>query len=287
MALAVFALSACTPVTPSGVQPDKVSPVPSPSASPVTASSPAPIGTPAIGGDAVERIKTIAGASSCKSVNFKNRGTPPIGYLKGVALVYARAVCNPSWPIVKLYSAPPSGDDAKDALTHYGISSGDYMKQTFTLLIGLGMRESSGKYCCGRDMSADFSSADSAEAGAFQTSWGARRVSAELPNLFLGYSNPGSPKCFLDVFKAGVGTCSDSNLKNWGDGDGAKFQALSKSCPAFATEYAAVLVRKLGGSKGEFGPLRRKEAEISPSCASMLSDVQAYIQANPKACESL
>ena len=39
--------------------------------------------------------------------------------------------------------------------------------------LGLGMRESSGQYCCGRDTSEDNTTADTAEAGLFQMSWNA------------------------------------------------------------------------------------------------------------------
>ena len=46
------------------------------------------------------------------------------------------------------------------------------------------MRESSGKYCEGRDKSADNTTAETAEAGLFQTSFNARRSSPLLPKLF-------------------------------------------------------------------------------------------------------
>ena len=44
----------------------------------------------------------------------------------------------------------------------------DTVRHLFVLLIGLGMRESSGKYCEGRDKSASNRSAETAEAGLFQ-----------------------------------------------------------------------------------------------------------------------
>jgi hypothetical protein len=44
----------------------------------------------------------------------------------------------------------------------------DTLRHLFALQLGLGMRESSGQYCCGRDMSADNVSAETCEAGLFQ-----------------------------------------------------------------------------------------------------------------------
>jgi hypothetical protein len=54
------------------------------------------------------------------------------------------------------------------------VSGIDTLRHLFVLMIGLGMRESSGRYCEGRDQSASNTSADTAEAGLFQTSWNAR-----------------------------------------------------------------------------------------------------------------
>jgi hypothetical protein len=156
-------------------------------------------------------------------------------------------------------------------------------------MLGLGMRESSGQYCCGRDMSAGFSSADSAEAGTFQASWGARRVApGEMQKLFDKYK-ASKEGCFLDVFKQGVNPddCLGNNAKNWGDGDGYDWQALTKQCPAFSAEYAAILLRKLGGKVGEFGPLRHKAAEIRLECNNMLLSVQKTFQENPALCDLL
>lgn len=263
-------------------------PTPAPASSVVVTPSPTP--APELTVDqspadppSLSLIKDLASKSACAAYSWKNRGHAPKSYVQGVALVYVRAVCNSDQPIPHLLSLPPKGDMVGDALAWYGVKSDDYLTQTYALLIGLGMRESSGKHCCGRDMSANFSSADSAEAGAFQASWGARRVSPELTNLFAVYSGAKPPKCFLDVFKQGV-SCSSGDAKNWGTGQGQAYQALAKTCPAFATEYASLLVRLLGGTKGEFGPFRTKAAELRPECVSMLSQVKQLVQKNPELC---
>jgi hypothetical protein len=69
----------------------------------------------------------------------------------------------------------------------------------FVLLIGLGMRESSGKYCEGRDRAASNTSAASAEAGMFQTSFDAASANPLLGQLFEQYLT--KPNGFAEIFK--------------------------------------------------------------------------------------
>lgn len=155
------------------------------------------------------------------------------------------------------------GTTSKDALAAYGLNA--TMLDTYTLLIGLGMRESSGKYCEGRDLSAGNVKSDEAEAGMFQASWNSSGADAELKMLFDQYSKDQS-KCKLTLFAQGV-TCKSHDAVNYGTGTGLAYQKLAKSCPAFAVDYAAVLVRVL---KAHFGPINRKEAQIVPECRAML-----------------
>ena len=93
-------------------------------------------------------------------------------------------------------------------------------------------------------------------------------------------------QCLFDVFSENV-RCSAWDARTWGSGKGADWQKLTKSCPAFATEYAAVLTRFSGGRKGEFGPLRTRKAQVLAACDSMLSEVQAYVTAHPEVCSAL
>ncbi len=161
----------------------------------------------------------------------------------------------------------------------------DTLRHVYALLLGLGVRKSSGRYCVGRDSTADFSGADSAEAGVFQTSWGVHTSSSVLEPMFRRYS--ADPRdCLLDIFKPGA-RCSRWDARTWGEGTGADWQKLTKACPAFATEYAAVVLRSSGGSRGEFGPIRSKAAQLTKACDGMLSKVQAYLAANPQACAAL
>lgn len=248
----------------------------------------------------LDTLKNLAVGNSCATYGWGNRGKAPAGYLKGVALTFAKAICqSPRSDVMvvsKARSLPESSADLYDAFSWYhsnfsrlGMSNDqpglDNLRHAYTLLIGLGMQESSGNYCTGRDLSAGFSSADTAEAGAWQASYGARVKSPELGKLFIKYKTS-SAGCYLEVFKQGA-ACKASDAKNWGNGDGAIYQQLAKVCPAFAAEYAAVLLRVSGGTRGEFGPLRRKAAEIRPECDSMLKQIQDSVSKNPDLCKAL
>lgn len=242
-------------------------------------------------------LDALAVGSTCAKYSFKDRGQAPKGYLKGVAETFARAVCQPTRSDVVLVSKPKTTDDARDALSWYAsnfaalgmandVAGVVTMRHVYTLLIGLGMRESSGEHCCGRDTTATNTSSSSAEAGAWQTSYDSHSFSAELDKLFERYRTA-PPKCFLEAFKDGV-TCSATDWEIWGTGaDGRDFQKISKECPSFSTEYAAMMLRLSGGSAGHYGPLRRKDAELRPECDQMLQKVQALVEANPSLCASL
>ena len=130
-------------------------------------------------------------------------------------------------------------------------------------------------------MSASNTSAETAEAGLFQTSFNARGASPLLPTLFAQYS--ANPTGFLDVFKEGV-RCSEASLQNFGIGDGQKFQRLSKECPAFAAEFAAVGLRHI---RKHWGPINRRTAEVRLECDEMLRRVDAVVAASPGICSAL
>ena len=131
----------------------------------------------------------------------------PIGYVKGIALVFARAYCRLKGGdrfAVEMAKAA-TGEDG-DALSWYrnefnalnmdnSVAGPDTLRHLFALMTGLGMRESSGNYCTGTD---DNYTADTAEAGLFQTSHNARSGSQLLPDLFALYkANPQSAFLFV------------------------------------------------------------------------------------------
>jgi hypothetical protein len=270
--------------------------------------TPAPPPTPApAGSDGIAALRTIASQSQCAAHNWTARGRAPRSYIEGATLVFARAVCQPQRADVQVVSAPvdpsPHGDDGlaiyQSAFQANGMQNDkagvDTLRHSYALLIGLGMMESSGKYCEGRDVSQCFTTADSAEAGLFQTSFGARRFSPALDGLFQTYS-ANQDHCLLDVFQGSI-TCSIVKSHNpqcpsatngvAGTGPGADWQKLTKSCPAFATEYGAVVLRKHGGMKGEFNPIRKQQAELRPECDDMLHKAQTFVEQHPEVCSAL
>lgn len=243
-------------------------------------------------------IQEIAGRSQCATRFWKNRGRAPKAYIEGVALVFARALCHPDREDVRVVSAAVDpASNANDALVAYqrefasvgmqNTAAGfDTLRHAYTLLIGLGMMESSGRYCEGRDVSECFATADSAEAGLFQTSFGAHVHSPALGALFDAYKKDSS-HCLLDVFKDSITCrivpsqnrkCPNENSDVKGIGDGADWQRLTKVCPAFSTEYGAVVLRRNGGAHGEFGPIRGHQTELRPECDGMLHGVQDFVQ---------
>lgn len=269
------------------------------SSSPTTPTPPTIPTTPIEAGPYVDQIKALATSSSCAAYSWSNRGRAPAGYTKGVALSFARGLCRlrasedtPS-KLVDILTAARSTNATKDALTHYqtnfsnlpiitNVAGTEPLRALYVLGMGLGMRESSGKYCEGWDRSAGSSRPSAAaEAGVFQTSLDSMGASPELSKLYAEYK--GTPgRCFLDVFKQGVSCSSMSNL---GTGAGADYQAFNKSCPAFATEYAMVMLRI---ARTHYGPINRKEAEVVPACNTLLKNVQELIERDPQnACDDI
>jgi hypothetical protein len=242
----------------------------------------------------IDQITAIAAASAIARHRWNDRGVAPAGYIKGMALAYARVHCKlkaGDAAAIEMAKAN-TGNNAHDALAWYGekflaarmnnsVAGPDTLRHLFVLMVGLGMRESSGKHCEGRDRSTSNTTAETAEAGLFQTSFNARSASPLLPMLFARYS--ANPSGFVDVFKEGV-RCSAASLENFGSGDGMKFQRLSKECPAFAAEFSAVTLRNM---RTHYGPINRREAELRPECDAMLLQVQNAVDASQALCSAL
>lgn len=231
----------------------------------------------------VDFILKVAAESPVARYAWKDRGRSPVGYVKGMALAYAQACCRlkEEDPVVLEMAKADTGDADHDALAWLAddfVAAGlpdaqtenDRLRRLFVLLMGLGMRESSGSYCEGRDLSAENVTADTAEAGLFQTSWNARKASRLMPQVYEQYKGR---KDLLEVFREGV-HCSSGDLKNYGDGDGAEFQRLSKECPAFAVAFAALGLRNI---RKHWGPVNRKKVEILPICDNLLRMVEQVV----------
>ena len=81
-------------------------------------------------------------------------------------------------------------------------------------------------------------------------------------------------------------TCKASDLQNAGSpGErGFQFQDLTKKCPAFAVELAALGLRHV---KSHWGPILRREAEVLPSSEELFIEVEEAIEsASPRSCGS-
>src|SRR5262249_16002741 len=233
------------------------------------------------------QILAVAAQSACASHVFAGRGRAPVGYIKGVALTYAKSYCElkQGGQTAVTVMSQPVGTDGLDALAHYGRSDATALgrlRAVYALSIGEGMRESSGNTTEGRDENVPLQNATeaNAEAGLFQVSFDSFAAvetvspTAEhwLQVLYSDYQHP-EAACELDVFMEHV---SDREKPVVGSGDGARFQALTKACPAFATEYVEVMLRS---DLPHFGPIKRKEAELFDGCEVMLHDVEAVADA--------
>jgi hypothetical protein len=203
-----------------------------------------------------------------------------------MALVYGRFYCK-----LKAGDAAASemakvdtGDDAHDAFAWYsaifaaaGIAAGaDTLRHVFVLLIGLGICESSGCYCEGRDRSASNITA------------GNRRGMAVSDELQCQDREPPVANSVHSILRQPVGfrrglqrrrplfaPRSRKLRRRIGHG----FQRLSKACPALAAEFAAIGLRCL---RKHWGPINRRKAEVRPECDDMLSVVQTAVDALPE-----
>lgn len=197
---------------------------------------------------------------------WDDRGQAPPGYIPGLAMCFALALVMKENPAV-LEMMIAQGDPDYDALAFYesefdelGMSNSRpgvaTLRHLFVMLLGLGMRESSGRYCEGIDQSASNTSSDTCEAGLFQTSFNIASASPNIPKLLETYWL--DPQGFLPVFAEGVNP-SASELECFGQGDGARYQWLAKYSPAFATFVTAIGLRR---RRSHWGPIGRFEVEL-------------------------
>jgi uncharacterized protein (TIGR02594 family) len=232
-----------------------------------------------------DRIKEIANTSRIATYSWKDRGKAPKGWTQGMALAFAQSyrklkVDHPA--VVEMSKARTNSD--KDALNLYqsdydrlGMSNHkegiEVLRHLYALMLGHGMRESSGEHCCGRDQSAENYDSETCEAGAFQTSYNASNASdPEFDDLMDEYIAGESPG-YLDAFSEGV-SCSDSDWESYGSGRGREFQDLCKNEPAFSAETCGLTLRNLCN---HYGPIIRHETELREDADTMFQQVQHYV----------
>jgi hypothetical protein len=233
-----------------------------------------------------QQVAELAAESDIADYNWDDRGEAPSGYIKGMALAYGEAYLRyRRHDPVFLALGTAAGDDEIDALAWYhdefaamgmdnSRNSVDTMRHLYVLLTGLGMRESSGQHCEGRDTSADNVSSDTAEAGLFQTSWNAKAGSPTLFQAVYERYYADSTIGYLDVFEQGV-SCSSSSWGCYGSGEGYMFQFMCKNQPTFAVETAAATLRRL---RQHYGPINRKEAELRADADHLYQEIEALLE---------
>ena len=161
------------------------------------------------------------------------RKVAPLGYVKGMAVMFAVAQRKLAQgdPAALEMAKPASGDTNRDALAHYASAFAtlglrndrggvETLRHLFVLMFGLGLRESSGRYCEGYDREPNRNrlTSETAEAGLFQMSWDARAISPFIKPLCDEYSRTGGG--YKAIFAEGV-TPKSKDLETVGSGDGA------------------------------------------------------------------
>jgi Putative peptidoglycan binding domain len=246
---------------------------------------------PTLSDHQIDSICEVADKSKIASYNWKDRGTAPTGYTRGMAIAWStvyRKYLAGDTAALEMAKAD-TYDDSKDALSWFrsnynaiGMTNDkagpDTLRHLFVMLIGLGMRESSGQHCEGRDQSASNTSSDTAEAGLYQQSANSLSASSEMQKLYDEYFAGGGmdgeqPLCALEIFSEDV-SCSSSDWGCYGSGKGFNFQKMIKSCPQFAVEVCGVGLRVL---RQHWGPIGRKEVELRPEADDLFRLIQRYI----------
>ncbi len=216
---------------------------------------------------------------------WPDRDITPPGYVPAMAMsfAYAARLLQEDDDAVTIM-AKAQGSSDKDALAWYeqeftklGISNKkagiDTLRHLFVMMIGLGPRESSARYCEGRDLSASNVESTTAEAGLFQTSFNISSASSAIPPLLDEFWL--NPNGFLKEFKENVEPTAN-NLNCYGSGDGARYQWLSRFCPLFHVMVTGVGMRTL---RQHWGPINRREVTLKKEADDLLRQVQELIEA--------
>jgi hypothetical protein len=241
---------------------------------------------PALPTSTMAGVMMIASMSEIASYQWRDRGTAPTGYMWGMALSFAQSYLRLQaghHAVVEMAKANTHDDDT-DALSwlnsdfvEVGLTNeefgADTLRHLFVLLLGLGMRETSGEHCCGRDTSAENTTSDTCEAGLFQTSYNAHSCHRTFDPLMDEFAAGETVAGFSQAFAREV-ECSDSDWDCYGSGRGKDFQELCKHEPAFAVESCALVLRNL---RQHYGPINRREVEIRRDADDMFRAVQRYI----------
>lgn len=252
-------------------------PAPDPAPAPII-----PVVDPVPQVDIYDAITALAERHPIAKFAWAGRGAAPLGYTKGMACSFASAIMrlNVGDPAVKEMAKANTGSVSRDALAWYSgrfdslnmsnkTDGIDTLRHLFVLMLGLGMRETSGTYCDGRDASANNMTGTTAEAGMFQMSWNASISHPEIRRLLTRFTGDG----FLAVYREGV-RCSPKQLRNFGTGPGLDYQKMAKTKPDFAVLCAGVGLRNI---RTHWGPINRHEAQVVTQADAMFRQVQQLV----------
>lgn len=234
-----------------------------------------------------DQYLTLATGSTCAKTKHDVQGLPRQGWVKGMALTYAKTICNPTGDTYKV-AGQPLGNANVDALAHYGLNpqtTEERVNTTFSLALGSAARESTWRWYVGKDANASNTDSSTCEAGGYQTSYNCRynrdglTINPSRDKLYKFFKADKS-RCFATEYKSGLAGNAE-NLKNWGTGEGVTFQELSKQCPGFATEYHLMAIRE---RRTHYGPINIKKSEAKPVCTDMFASLRKAIKDNPSLC---
>jgi len=131
--------------------------------------------------------------------------------------------------------------------------------------MGLGMRESSGRYCEAAIAMLTMSRQTPPRRGCSDVVGHPRvKPGHRLAVQIMVWDS------LLEIFRQGVVPHS-GDLQNYGSGDGAKFQEMCKSNPQFAADCAAIGVRAV---RTHWGPINRREAQIRQEVIDLLIHIE-------------
>lgn len=239
-------------------------------------------------------VIAAAFASPLLHYDWPDRGVAPHGYTKGMAVAFAETyrLLKTGDPAAVRASRDRANDAEHDVLDHYARELADAgasdttaverLVSVYSVMMGLGPRESSGRHCCGPDTPKDRgpkghpvpTTPENAEAGLFQVSYDSIAGLAHRQALVDAYAGR---QVLLTEF--GEGAHCDRPA-NWpaevGVGAPADFQKQMKECPLFAALYSAMLLRE---RRGHWGPINRKHAEVRSDSVDLFDQVRAIVDA--------
>lgn len=234
-------------------------------------------------------VTDIVDREGITTMDWENRGKAAWGYYYGMALMFASLYfrLKNGDSLVKEMAKVLNSDRDRDALKRFdevfaenkmynNKGEEDRLRHLFVLMFGLGVMESNGKHCAGKDATMNFDHGDDTEAGLFQTSYNVRSVAKEKLSRVFEMYRKSKAKGFLQYFKKGF---TYYETKNYGTGDAEEFQKLSKECPAFSVEFTAIALRNVSN---HWAPVKHindteRQLQIKTECNELLKQIQKYV----------